>query len=298
VSAPSPDIGSPQSVQTATWDGSTPEELARAWAVPRVETWTRITSTNDRALALGIAGAGVGTTVVADEQTAGRGRRGARWHSAPGAGLWMSVVVAPGHADPRLPLLVGVACAEAIEAADERIHVGVKWPNDLVIGARKVGGILVERASGQAVVGIGINVKQPAGGFSEGLGGHATALEVEGVRSLMRKDLATLVITRILERLERPGPFSAALSDLAARDALAGRRIVTEEAGPGVARGVDSSGALLLERPDGTRVRVIAGRVRLADIESASDGELTHPSESLDGFLPQEDGDAAGRGRR
>lgn len=298
MNPPLPGAAASPPLRSTTYDGSTPDELARIWGVSRVETWARISSTNDRALALGIAGAPVGTTVVAEEQTAGRGRRGAPWHSASGAGLWMSVVLAPEHADARLPLLVGVACAEAIEAADARIHVRVKWPNDLVIGPRKVAGILVERASGQVVVGVGINLEEPSGGFPATLAGHATALEIEGSRRLLRKEMAAAVLATMLERLRRPDPFRAALSDLAARDALVGRRVETEEAGPGVARGVDPSGALVLERPDGTRVPVVSGHVRLAEREPVGERDVAHPSRPDDGFLPEEDGDAAGRGRR
>lgn len=251
-------------LRSQAYDGCPSETLAAAWDVPRVETWARVGSTNDRALALAVAGAAPGTTVVADEQTAGRGRRGAAWRSAPGCGLWMSVVLEPTAGDPRLPLLVGVACAEGIEAVADDVEVEVKWPNDLLIGARKVGGILVERVSGTVVVGIGINVRLPAEGFASELATRATVLEVESGKRLARSELAGQVLAVLTARLAAAAPFEQALRALTGRDALLDRAVSTEDKGDGVARGVDASGALVLERADGSRVRVVSGSVRPA----------------------------------
>lgn len=236
--------------------------LTASWGVPLVEWWTVLGSTNDRAAELSRRGGGRGAVVVADEQTEGRGRRGASWLSVPGGGVWMSIVLDEADSAPQLPLLVGVACAEALEQVCPGLGVGVKWPNDLLVGGRKVGGVLVERAGGPPVVGIGVNVRVPQGGFPADLGGSATALEAEVESVPARERLAEAIVRRVLLRLDSEEPVGDALSALAARDALYGREVMTEQAGEGVAVGVDPTGALLLERADGTRVSVVSGRVR------------------------------------
>lgn len=116
---------------------------------------------------LASAGAPEGTTVIAEEQTAGRGRIGREWQSLPYAGLWLTTLLRPA-VEPSslgwLPLVTGIAVAHAVRAQTD-IDVGLKWPNDIVIstsnGLAKAGGILSERlADGSVLVGIGINVSQ------------------------------------------------------------------------------------------------------------------------------------------
>lgn len=246
------------------WEGEAVATWQEAWCVPLLEAWASIGSTNDRALELAAQGARPFTVVVADEQTNGRGRRGATWHSPAGLGLWMSAVL-PADASPRwLPLVVGLAVAEAIEDATGAVGVGIKWPNDLLLRGRKVGGILCESAPGAVVAGVGVNLRAPAAGFPGALAGTATALDMEGAKSLAASRLAGLILDG-LERRSSPdstGLGRAALEELRARDVLAGRRVQTEEQGPGTARGIDPEGALLLERPDGSRVPVSSGSVR------------------------------------
>jgi len=241
------------------WEGEPVSTWQQAWGVPLVEAYAQIGSTSDRALELAVAGAGPFTVVIADEQIRGRGRRGASWHSAPGAGLWMSVVLPSGDAPSWLPLLVGLAAAEAIEEATGVLAVGLKWPNDLVLRGRKVGGILCESAGGAVAAGIGINVRAPRDGFPGPLSGSATALDMEGAKSLSHSRLAGSILSRLEARLvttssgdlEQP-----TLDRLADRDVLAGRAVHTEELGRGTARGIARSGSLVLERPDGSRVSV------------------------------------------
>ena len=257
---------------SGSWEGRTATELAAHWGVPLVEAYPSIGSTNDRAAELARVGTPRGTVIVAEEQTAGRGRRGARWQSAPGAGLWMSVILGPGEATPALPLLVGLACAEGIEAGlgwspgsePTPPLVRVKWPNDLFVHDRKVGGILCEAGPHGVVVGIGINVRAPAGGFDDALAESATALEVEAGKVLLRSDIAREVLRRVLSRVGDGRGWAGARPVFAERDALCGRAVVTESAGAGVAVGVDAVGALVLERSDGSRVPVTSGSVRLA----------------------------------
>jgi BirA family biotin operon repressor/biotin-[acetyl-CoA-carboxylase] ligase len=134
---------------------------AKAIAVPGVvvRVVQRCASTNDLALK-----AERPLLVAAEEQTAGRGRRGRRWHSAPGAGITFSLgrrIRRPVRELPALSLVAAVACIQALQAlgiAGARL----KWPNDLVVNGAKLGGILVESRSGGAVIGIGINCRRSA----------------------------------------------------------------------------------------------------------------------------------------
>jgi BirA family biotin operon repressor/biotin-[acetyl-CoA-carboxylase] ligase len=232
--------------------------------VPAFEAYERIPSTNDRARDLASGAGNVFAVVIAHEQTRGRGRRGATWHSPAGTGLWMSVVLPNPQAALHLPLLVGLACAEGIQDACPGLRVGIEWPNDLVVGRHKLGGILCEGAPGAVVAGIGINLKTPDGGFPAGLKARATSLEEQGAKKLSHSKLAGFIISALKRRIGEPTSRLTpdAWSELAARDALAARPVLTEEHGLGVARGIEPDGALILERADGSRVRVVAGSVR------------------------------------
>ena len=225
--------------------------------MPVVEAYASIGSTNDRALELAARTESAFAVVIADEQTAGRGRRGSEWHSPPGAGLWMSVVLPWPRPVPHVTLLVGFAVAEAIEEAARGMRVGLKWPNDLVVGRRKLGGVLCESAGGAVVAGIGVNLR-PVPAID-----RATSLETESGKSLPASVLAGSIIPALRRRaLDGLRLDPDVLADLRARDALLGAAVDTDEHGRGIARGIEADGALLLERPDGTRVRVVAGSVR------------------------------------
>ena len=185
------------------------------WTLPMPIALETTTSTNAEVATLALAGAAEGTCVVADEQTAGRGRQGRDWASPPSAGLWMSFLVRPGSV-PRarwgwLPLLAGLAARDAI-ATLGRIPVGLKWPNDLMVdagagvGMRKLGGILAEAsgskdaAGGDAVVlGIGINAALAAHELPTP---SATSLLVEG-GSVDREALLVAVLRHLVLRLEQ-----------------------------------------------------------------------------------------------
>jgi BirA family biotin operon repressor/biotin-[acetyl-CoA-carboxylase] ligase len=252
--------------------------------VALVETYATIGSTNDRAAALGRAGADTPAVVVAEEQTAGRGRRGAAWRSMPGAGIWMSILLPPGEAFPGLPLAVGVACARAIErVAGPGPVVRVKWPNDLEVARRKVGGILCETSPTGLVIGVGLDVAAESVANDAALERTATALETEWGKTLDRNWLADSIVGEILRTLAGPGAFAAVLDELGERDALVGRSVVTETRGHGVAAGIDADGALLLDLDGGGRVRVVSGSVRLARPEGAPSpgpGDLAPPAGS------------------
>ena len=244
------------------WLGATTESWREAWRVPRLEIYSSIGSTNDRALELAAEPDSGFAVVIADEQTAGRGRRGAGWHSPAKAGLWMSIVLPWSRPAPHVTLVVGLAVAEGIEGVAPEVRVSLKWPNDLQVGRRKLGGVLCESAGDAVVAGVGINLR-PLDSAPAAVRERATSLETEVSRALSASELAGSIVTSLRRRGAPARTLDAALvSGLAARDALVGAPLDTDEHGHGIGRGIDRDGALLLERPDGSRVRVMAGSVR------------------------------------
>ena len=219
-------------------DGLTPDALAERLGVPRVELYRSIPSTLDVAHLLGAQGAPSGTVIVADEQTAGRGRLGRRWASAPGAGLWLTVIERPTDltALDVLAVRVGLYAAETLDRLAGQ-PVGVKWPNDLHAGGRKLGGILIEiRWRGQspdwAAIGLGINVAAPELETGIGLAPGATRLE-----ALER------VVPAIRRAAAMPGHLSPdELSRWTTRDVARGREI--SEPGSGIVTGISELGEL------------------------------------------------------
>jgi BirA family biotin operon repressor/biotin-[acetyl-CoA-carboxylase] ligase len=142
-----------------------------------------------------------GALVVAEEQTAGRGRLGRRWFAPAGTSLLCSLQLGPDTPTERLPELTGVAaraCAETI-AALTGLKPALKFPNDVLVGGRKVAGILAEAREGRVVLGIGVNVNVPAGDLPTDVGRPATSLLVESSREIDRAEL----LAELLERLER-----------------------------------------------------------------------------------------------
>jgi BirA family biotin operon repressor/biotin-[acetyl-CoA-carboxylase] ligase len=229
-----------------------------------------IGSTNDVAASLAEGG-----VVVADEQTAGRGRRGHSWFSPAGSGLYVSVVLAPAGArvdPPRatmlLTLTVGVALAEGVEAATG-LRVALKWPNDLQVSRRKLAGILAEgSATGgvaePVVVGYGINVASTA--FPPELRDRATSLESELGRTVDRHHVLVETLASLARRYQDllDGRFDAIL-DAWRRlaPAASGARVTwTTMAGTheGVTGGIDDRGALLV-RIDDRVERIVSGEV-------------------------------------
>jgi len=213
--------------------------------LPRVELLESTTSTLDIAHRLAADGAPAGTLVIANEQTAGRGRGGKSWRSAPGAGLWLTLIDRPVDNSGLgvLSLRVGLASAEALDRfAPEPIRL--KWPNDLYIDEGKLGGILVEaRWREQAVewvaIGLGVNVKAPDNvETAAGLEPGTERLEV----------LAELV-PAIVAATRATGPLDAGeMEEFAARDIARGRRCI--EPAVGRVAGITSTGELLVALAD------------------------------------------------
>ncbi|MEM7418071.1 MAG: hypothetical protein AAF389_21460, partial [Gemmatimonadota bacterium] len=178
--------------------------------------------------------------------------------------LWMSVLVDVDTGRFALPLVVGTCVAAAVDEVAPSVRGSVKWPNDVVVRTRKLAGILVERRAAGTVVGIGVNLETPevdAGGALPPIG----LVEAAGrpLSSTVASELCGAILRSLRAALDADGSAEAARSAFQERDALLDAPIESEIHGRGVARGVDAEGALWLERPDGTRVRVVSGSVRL-----------------------------------
>ena len=224
-----------------------------------------VSSTNDVAALLADAGAPEGTAIVADAQSAGRGRLGRQWESPPGAGLYVSVVLRPaGYTLRLITIVAGVAVAEGIQAATG-LSVALKWPNDVYVGERKLAGILAEAgtATGDAahvVLGIGINV-MPAS-LSHQVASRATSLESELGRPVDRGLLLVECLAALARRYDdlQNGITADALSAWRQRAAATMGRLAEWEASGGTRRGVaesiDDAGALLVRTAAGVE-RVI-----------------------------------------
>jgi BirA family biotin operon repressor/biotin-[acetyl-CoA-carboxylase] ligase len=225
------------------------------------------TSTNDRARELALAGASHGTLVTASEQTAGRGRQGRRWSAPAGSSLLMSLVLR-GAPEP-LSLLAAVAVCDVIGEQAQ-----VKWPNDIVVedgqALKKLAGILIEGRpqEGWLVLGIGLNV----------------AVRVEDMPVELRETAATLglqheaiepTLAELLAALERrlAAPAEATLEEWRGRDVLEGREIAWKAGGEGRegrAKGIDTSGRLIVALSDGRLDTLDAGEVHLHEAHSVS----------------------------
>lgn len=218
-----------------------------------------------------MAGAPTGLVVTAEEQTAGRGRRGNEWFAPPGSALLYSALLRPFIAGRArlLPLAVPVAVCEAAESVAP-VRCQLKWPNDVWVDERKVAGVLVEARpdEGWAVIGVGLNVGIPQDEFPHELRDTATSLlPTEGEGGLPPGGAPG--VRRALEALnESLGRWVGAtdeevLAAFRARDALCGRRI-SWDGGEGTASEIDERGHLVVEKADGERLALGAGEVHLA----------------------------------
>jgi BirA family biotin operon repressor/biotin-[acetyl-CoA-carboxylase] ligase len=231
--------------------------------------YRRTDSTNERAKELALAGAPAGLVVTADEQSAGRGRRGNAWFAPPGACLLYSALLRPFDAEraPLLPLAVPIAVCEAAEAVAP-VRCQVKWPNDIWIDERKVAGVLAEARpdEGWAVIGVGLNVAIRDEDLPDELRETATSLlptEAEGGVPAGGAPGVRRALDALNESLGRWAEASGdeVLSAYRPRDALSGRRI-SWDGGSGVARQVDQRGHLVVETEEG-EVALGAGEVHL-----------------------------------
>ena len=218
-------------------------------------------STNRVAMEMAENGAPHGTIVVADAQTAGRGRMGRRWASPAGKNLYVSLLLRPSVPTvdaPRLALVAGVALADAVEAVG--VPASLKWPNDLYCGGRKAAGILAEMASDpdgvrHVVIGVGLNVNMEEADFPPDLRGTATSLRICAGRAFRRIDVLDRLLDAFGSRYAEfvAGGFASLRDGWDRRDFLRGRRVLLRRQGGegwGTADGLDTVGALRF-LPDG-----------------------------------------------
>ncbi len=227
-------------------------------------------STNDNALLAARSGAPHGSLFVADEQTAGRGRRGNTWLATPGESLLFSVLLRPELELAQvsaLTLAVGLALRDAV-APLLGVPAQLKWPNDLYVNKKKLAGILVEsQMQGErlqaVVVGIGLNVATRD--FPAEIAARATSLALLGVTALEREPVLHAVLEALAERLAayQESGVAGILDELNAADALRGER-VRVDGQSGVGRGFDAQGRLLLEDDAGTVHAILSGTVELS----------------------------------
>jgi BirA family biotin operon repressor/biotin-[acetyl-CoA-carboxylase] ligase len=233
-----------------------------------------IDSTNTHALEQAKSGAPHGSYFVADEQTAGRGRSDHQWHSNSGEGLYLSVLIRPqiSVADLTwLPLLTGIAAYRAILDITS-LDIDLRWPNDLLIGQNKVGGILVEALSQSntiaAVIGIGINLRQQA--FPPNLATPATSLDRETGHKTRRQQLLVTLLLELNEQLRALNDPAAlaAVPDKISRIStwVQGKRVEVHGPQPctGITEGLDTRGFLRVRTEKGV-ITITTGGIRAAE---------------------------------
>ncbi len=244
-----------------------------------LETVDRLPTTMARAAELAEAGAPDGATVVAEEQTAGRGRLGRVWVAPPGTSLLVSVVLRPALSSGQVWLVASLAGVALVDAAREvlarsgsRATVGLKWPNDLLLDGRKAAGMLAEAGAGGGrppwvVLGMGVNVRQAAADLPDELAGQATSMALAAGRQVDRAELLGAWGERFVAGYRDLGEGVAAPLLGAYRDRLEtlGRRVRAERlaGGPLVGTAVDltGTGSLVILTDNGARVEVATADV-------------------------------------
>lgn len=251
-------------------------ELAGTPFAGKVRHFPTIDSTNTLAMREAEQGQESGTVYLADEQTVGRGRGAHEWHSAAGSGLYVSILLRPAIA-PADILWLSLAAGLAVQAAVRDVTSlapDIRWPNDLLLSGRKMGGILTELNAEvtrvrHAVIGIGLNVHQPS--FPAELTPLATSLKIETAREWSRQELLVALLRHLhseVERLSAPHNLEAVTTDLRRRLAasstwIQGKSVIVTEAETfsGVTDGLDSRGFLRVRTTQGVRT-VLSGGVR------------------------------------
>ncbi len=236
----------------------------------QVEWFSSVDSTMTIAARLAREGCPSGTVVGADEQTAGIGRHGHSWHSEPGAGLYVSVVLRLDLASGALPLVMlalGLATQQAI-AEVTGLAPDLRWPNDVLLDEKKCAGILAQFEGDAVIAGIGINVSHTR--FPPDLATLATSLRVAGAPAVSREQLLAALLRSIDEAcrvLVTDGPDAIRDAFAHASSYASGRRVRVEQNGDfltGVTAGLDPSGFLMLRQDNGSVTKILAGGVRPA----------------------------------
>ncbi len=251
-------------------------ELRRAGLPWAVDYSLQLDSTQSRAALLAQAGAPEFTWVIAEEQTAGRGRHGNRWSSAPGEGIYCTLILRPRCSPVRLlalTLAAGVAVREGLQR-DSELALDLRWPNDLLFEGKKVSGILLESSGDTqklqyALLGIGVNVQQRQ--FPGDLATPATSLALALGRNMQRRPLLVAIARSFARRyrLFQQERYGELLAEFAAHSSYArglqvtvGARGGPEQVYCGTTEGLDENGFLLVRTTAGELRTVVSGDVR------------------------------------
>lgn len=247
--------------------------------------YREIDSTNNRALELAADGYPEGTVVVAETQTAGRGRRGRTWYSPPRHGLYLSVILRPQlpvREIPRVSLVIGVAVAETLEAAFQ-LPARIKWPNDILINNRKIAGVLSEVVTGSRgidciVTGIGLNINNPLQDFPGELRTAPTSVLAEKETPVSRvrvlQELLMHLETRYYQLLE--GNFNGILDKGKSLSTVIGKEVEYDSQNGlaiGQAVDIDDNGFLLVKDKSGKIHTVTSGEVYLSSPREGGKGD-------------------------
>ncbi len=227
--------------------------LTTSYIARDIRYYTEVASTNTEAKEA--PDAENGTLFIADTQTAGRGRRGRDWVSPMGCGIWMSLLLLPDIAPERIPEITLVAGMSVCRAIGNGAMI--KWPNDIVIGTKKVCGILTEYSGGKVICGIGINVNTR--GFLQELEHIATSIYLETGRETDRAALAAAVMNEFEPLYDRflSGGFDALSDEYKERCVTIGQAVTVTGAGDtisGTATGITPDGGLIIDTVGGQRI--------------------------------------------
>ncbi|HTG17783.1 MAG TPA: biotin--[acetyl-CoA-carboxylase] ligase [Blastocatellia bacterium] len=239
----------------------------------RVLRFERLPSTNDLARELAASGAEEGVTIIAREQTAGRGRHGRTWSSPPGEGLYMSVVLRP-DINPELSSAITLAAAVAVAETlklDFQIEADIKWPNDVLASGRKICGILVEAAIEKgrllyAVMGIGVNIAHRE--FAEEIRESATSIFIESGKLVAGDEVLAPLLSRLehwyRRALKRQDEVIARWEEISSYAHDCAVSVETPDGlVEGLTRGLTAVGALIIETDKGQLREITSGEVRL-----------------------------------
>lgn len=253
--------------------------LRTQWAAHNLVYYKETDSTNIRAKALGAEGAAHGTLVVSEQQNAGRGRRGKSWVSPPGESVYMTLLLKPDIAIPNasmLTLVAAMAIARAVQTAlDDREACKIKWPNDIIVGGKKICGILTEMSTEEdyinsIVIGMGINVNTAS--FAPEVAEVATSLRLETGRRFCRAQViadAMAAFEAYYDVFIQTQDLSGLLEEYNHMLINCGRQVrVVGSDGEwlAVAEGITKSGALVVMDGQGNRREIIAGEVSVRGV--------------------------------
>jgi BirA family biotin operon repressor/biotin-[acetyl-CoA-carboxylase] ligase len=246
------------------------EHLTTGFVGRRIVYLASTSSTQDDARTQAQSGAVNGTVVLAEEQTGGRGRFGRTWVSPPGENVYLTLILRPSIDELRsLGIVASLAVAEAVEDVTS-LSPAIKWPNDVLIGGRKLAGILVdsELAGWEplwALVGMGINVNMDVARARE-IADIATSLRREVGQSVSREHVVAALLNRFEARYAGVDARRAAFDAWRSRLETLGQSVrvsIGDHVEEGIARDVVSDGSLILGRPDGSEITLSAGEVTL-----------------------------------